>query len=41
MPFVTMELQGGGRLLIDEAFLPSGLADSYLADLRDQCAWEH
>ena len=26
--------------MIDEAFLPSGLADTYLADLRDQCAWE-
>jgi len=36
----TIELTDGGILLYDESFLPPDLADSYFADLRDQCPWE-
>ena len=36
----TIELQDGGILRYDDAFLPVDLADRYFVDLRDQCAWE-
>ncbi len=36
----TIELQDGGVLLYDDAFLPTNLADRYFHELRDQCAWE-
>ncbi len=36
----TFELQDGGILLYDDAFLSSDLADRYFSELRDQCAWE-
>ena len=36
----TIELQDGGILHYDDAFLPSELADRYLVELRDQCFWE-
>ena len=36
----TIELQDGGILLYDDAFLPTDLADRYFAELRDKCAWE-
>jgi alkylated DNA repair dioxygenase AlkB len=37
----NFELQDGGTLLYDEAFLATEVADRYFAALRDQCAWEH
>jgi len=36
----TIELEDGGLLLFDEAFLPPNVADRYFADLRDNCQWE-
>ena len=36
----TINLTDGGFLLYNEAFLPSGLADQYFAELQDTCAWE-
>jgi alkylated DNA repair dioxygenase AlkB len=36
----TIELADGGILLYDDAFLPPVLADRYLVELRDHCAWE-
>ncbi len=36
----TIELQDGGLLLYDTAFLPSDIADRYFVDLRDHCRWE-
>ena len=36
----TFELQDGGVLLYDDAFLASDLADRYFSELRDQSAWE-
>lgn len=36
----SFELHDGGILLYDEAFLPADLADRYLCEVRDQCAWE-
>ncbi len=36
----TIDLTDGGILLFDDAFLPSGLADRYFAELRDTSAWE-
>jgi len=35
-----IELQDGGILLYEAAFLPSELADRYFVELRDQTAWE-
>ena len=35
----TIELADGGLLLYDRAFLPPELADRYLVELRDHCAW--
>jgi len=37
----TIELQDGGILLYDDAFLPVDLADRCFVELRDQYAWEH
>ena len=36
----TIELADGGILLYHGAFLPPDIADRYLAELRDNCAWE-
>jgi len=36
----TIELQDGGVLLYNDAFLPADVADRYFLDLRDQCVWE-
>ncbi len=36
----TIELADGGILLFGETFQPSGLADRYFSELRDQIAWE-
>ncbi|WP_437221852.1 alpha-ketoglutarate-dependent dioxygenase AlkB family protein [Planctomicrobium sp. SH661] len=36
----TIELNDGGILLYNEAFLTPQLADRYFAELRDECAWE-
>ena len=36
----TFELQDGGILRYDDAFVPPGLADRYFNALRDECAWE-
>ncbi len=36
----TVELQDGGKLLYDDAFLPGDVADRYFHELRDQIAWE-
>jgi alkylated DNA repair dioxygenase AlkB len=36
----TFQLEDGGILLYDDAFLPADLADLYFIDLRDQCDWE-
>ena len=36
----TIELQDGGLLLYDTAFLPSDVADRDFVDLRDHCRWE-
>jgi len=36
----TVELQDGGILIYDDAFLPADLADRFFVDLRDQGAWE-
>ena len=36
----SIELQNGGTLLYDAAFLDGEVADRFFAALRDQCAWE-
>lgn len=36
----TIQLNDGGILIYDAAFLPTILADRYFVELRDQCAWE-
>ena len=36
----TIQLQDGGVLLYDDAFLTAEVADRYFLDLRDQCVWE-
>ena len=36
----TIKLTDGGILLYDDAFLPTDLADRYLAELRDTAPWE-
>jgi hypothetical protein len=36
----TIELQDGGILLYDDAFLTTELADRYFVRLRDECVWE-
>ena len=36
----TIELEDGGLLLYDDAFLTQDLADRYFAKLRDNCQWE-
>lgn len=36
----TIELQDGGILLYDDAFLPPDVADRYFVELRDTSAWE-
>lgn len=36
----TVELQDGGILIYDDAFLPADLADRFFVDLRDKCTWE-
>ena len=36
----TFELQDGGILRYDDAFVPPSLADRYFNALRDECAWE-
>jgi alkylated DNA repair dioxygenase AlkB len=36
----TFELQDGGILSYDDAFVPPSLADLYFNALRDGCAWE-
>ena len=36
----TIELQDGGLLLYDQAFLPPDVADGYFQHLRDHCQWE-
>lgn len=35
-----IELDDGGQILYDDSFLSSEIADSYFAELRDNCAWE-
>ena len=36
----TIELEDGGLLLYDEAFLPPDLSDRYFVELRDHSEWE-
>ena len=36
----TIELQDGGLLLYDDAFIPADLSDRYFFELRDECVWE-
>jgi len=36
----TLELADGGRLLYEEAFLPSELAKRYFVEVRDHCDWQ-
>lgn len=36
----TIELEDGGLLLYDTAFLPFDIADRYFLELRDHCSWE-
>jgi hypothetical protein len=36
----TIELQDGGILLYDDAFLSGEIASRYFSELMDQCAWE-
>ena len=36
----TIELEDGGLLLYQEAFLPADLADRYFVELRDTAPWE-
>jgi len=36
----TIELEDGGLMLYDKAFMPSDLADRYFAELLVQSAWE-
>lgn len=35
-----IELQDGGILFYDDAFLPVDVADRFFLDARDQCVWE-
>lgn len=37
---IPIELQDGGELLYDEAFLTPEQADAYFLTLRDECLWE-
>lgn len=37
---IPIELQDGGELLYDDAFLAPQQADAYFLTLRDQCRWE-
>jgi hypothetical protein len=37
---LTIELQDGGILLYDAAFLRAEHANRYFNELREQCAWE-
>ena len=36
----TIDLADGGLMRDDESYLPSDIADRYVAELRDTSAWE-
>ncbi|XZE22110.1 alpha-ketoglutarate-dependent dioxygenase AlkB family protein [Pirellulaceae bacterium SH449] len=36
----TIELKGGGLMIVDNAFLSEELADVYFQKLMEQCVWE-
>lgn len=36
----TIKLEGGGLLLLEDAFLSPDVADRYFTNLRDHCEWE-